>query len=178
MFSTPFSSKLKVKNDDPRSYNDTESFTISSRSIVNTASYAIVNYIYRYRHIYTYSPDAYALPQLCQRIMLKTEHVYTISQLTIFPLPPPLKSGYIGIRDVQCTETYDFFFLQILCFFFWDMVDFLLKISRKFNKKSLCVPNDVQCSETYAKLVFHFLQLLFFEIWSILYSKFLVNWGL
>ena len=35
----------------------------------------------------------------------------------------------------------------------------------------------VQCSETNAESNFRFLQILVLEIWPILYSKFLMNWG-
>ena len=34
-----------------------------------------------------------------------------------------------------------------------------------------------KCAETNEKLIFRFLRFLFFEIWSILYSTFVVNWS-
>ena len=40
------------------------------------------------------------------------------------------------------------------------------------------VSEDAQCSETDLELLLKVLRLLVIEIWSILYSKFLVNWGL
>ena len=51
-------------------------------------------------------------------------------------------------------------------------VDKIVKMDHFF------VPEDVQSSETDSSPFFRFLQYLVFEIWSILYSKFLVNWGL
>ena len=41
--------------------------------------------------------------------------------------------------------------------------------------QSSFVPEDEQCSETDLALILTLLQLLVFEIWSILYSRFLVN---
>ena len=46
----------------------------------------------------------------------------------------PFKSGHIGIKNVQCTETYE---KTILWFFFVEIiVDFLLKILEELTKIS------------------------------------------
>ena len=50
------------------------------------------------------------------------------------------------------------------------------KTDQKFRRGF--VQKDVQCSEMNAQPNFRFLRFLAYEIWLILYSKFLVNWGL
>ena len=55
----------------------------------------------------------------------------------------PLKSGHIGIKDAQCAETYEKTIIFPI-FIFWDMVDFVLKILRKFTKILMSFINRIK----------------------------------
>ena len=85
------------------------------------------------------------------------------------------------LRHVLKRVKNNFPIFAIFCF--RDMVDFVLKILKILTEKRILmsncyIPKDAHCSKTNAKSIFRCLRFLIFKIWWILYSKFLVNWGL
>ena len=98
--------------------------------------------------------------------------------------PPPLKLTILGF----CSQFFRIV-LKRMKKLLSDYSDFLfLRYDSKCFESSqkkiahmsiiLFVRKDAQYSGTNAELIFRFLQFLVFEIWLLLYSKFLVNWGL
>ena len=95
--------------------------------------------------------------------------------------PPPFRNSHIYmklVKDAQCAETKE---KQIFLFLFCTQnsrnhLNILTLITDQ--NVNFLVPKDAQCSIPNAELNFRFLRLLVFEIWSIMYSKFLVKWGL
>ena len=86
-------------------------------------------------------------------------------------LPSPFKSGrirYLVQKDAECSEIYE---NTILRFFnFWEMVDFVLKILRIFNKISLWMTkNGEYFLPQEMRTIFAIIS--FYEKWSILYSN-------
>ena len=83
---------------------------------------------------------------------------------------PPQKQPYWHKRCAMCLKLRKNNFLIFVILIFREKC---VKWPNYF-----LVPEDAQCSETVTSLILTVLQFLIFEMWSIFYSKFLVNWGL
>ena len=76
-----------------------------------------------------------------------------------YAVPPPLKSGHIGIKDAQWAESCE------------KKIPIPNNFSILYSKFLENWPQKLRiCSEAYGKSIFRILQFLFFETWSILYS--------
>ena len=77
-------------------------------------------------------------------------------------LSSPLRSGHIGIKDVQCAETYEKTIYDFFC-------EISLKILKKLWKitKQIFVLADAQYSETDAIPIFKFLRYGWFLYWNL-----------
>ena len=101
--------------------------------------------------------------------------------------PPPPPPSEIAIFTWKMRNVLKRKKNQFSDFYFWSYDQFCTQNSQKnqsvltwstFQKSQFIVPKDRQCSETNAEPNFRFERFLVFEIWPILYSKFLVNWWL
>ena len=75
-------------------------------------------------------------------------------------------------NNAQCSETIEKLIFRLLVFEIW-----LLNLCR-YSLKTVFVRKDAQCSEMDFRVhELFFFRFLVFEIYSILYSIFVVNWG-
>ena len=96
--------------------------------------------------------------------ILLNKGIFLVNDMQTLPTPSPLPP-HKCMRDSKCAEIFAILSYGRLK---------LLKYFENAGKKN--VPKDVQCHETNLCMSWTVVRLVYFQIWSILYSNFLVNW--
>ena len=141
------------------------SFT-ESWCLTSPASYDLSNYGFR------------ILRELDFSFMSNYEYMIAFNRLFFWHCPnkgytdplPSLRGDHIYKKDEQCAETNE---KSIFKFQFLRYRQFQI-ISINPKNDIFIVTSDAQCSKTNLRVHDFFMQYLFFEIWSILYSTFVI----